>query len=53
MRPKMHLRYRHDGTNRYACNWAIGANKQKMTDDRKKVTCKNCRRIMKNIGVRK
>jgi hypothetical protein len=47
MNGKMHLRYRHDGTNHYACNWAVGASNRKMTSDKSKVTCKNCRHIIK------
>ena len=33
---------------RYACNWAVHANSTKVTDIKRKVTCKNCLRILKN-----
>ncbi len=34
------IHYNHNG--RYACNEAIGTTKEKLTEDWKKVTCKNC-----------
>ena len=33
---------------KYLCNWAVKSNPKKMTHQTWKVTCKNCKRIMKN-----
>ena len=33
----------------YLCNWAISPNRNKLTNDINKVTCKNCLRILKNM----
>lgn len=41
---KIHLRYR----GKYKCNWAVSCSPMKMTSDISKVTCKNCKRIVKN-----
>ena len=32
----------------YTCNWACGVSLDKITSQKKKVTCKNCLRIIKN-----
>lgn len=30
---------------KYACNWAVNPQEEKMSEDPDKVTCKNCQRI--------
>lgn len=48
-KPKMHLRFK----GRYICNWAVKADRKLMTTDYSKVTCKNCKRIIKNTRSRR
>ena len=32
----------------YLCNWACNTTKDKLTKNKKRVTCKNCLRLLKN-----
>ncbi|MFW6047022.1 MAG: hypothetical protein ACOCP4_04495 [Candidatus Woesearchaeota archaeon] len=38
---------------RYLCNYSIKANKERMSYEKKNITCKNCLRILENFPMDK